>query len=149
MKRSYGSWLLRALRGGAVLTAGEQALLATLVAELPAHLRNVVEAQFDEYNLVQREVDGRALNFYKVSFFSFAPQPVSQVLESKRNEAPLVRLAVQTGEPEPLHATLTAVNGRVFCASFSKRVPRSLGHEFKVSKVVHAWKSNFAASSAA
>lgn len=149
MKRGYGSWIHRLLRGGAVLSAGEQQLLAALIAELPAHLRPVAEAQFAEYNLVQREVDGRALNFYKVSLLSAVPLQVSQLLKSKLPEAPLIRLAVQTGEPEPLHATLTAANGRVFCAAFSRRVPQNPKSEFTVSEVVHAWKSNFPASSAA
>ena len=89
MKRSHGSWLIRLMRGGAVLTAGEQQLLSLLVTELPAHLREVAEGQFAEYNLVQREADGRALNFYKVGLFSATPLPVSQLMESKQEEAPL------------------------------------------------------------
>jgi len=148
VKRSYGSWLLRLLRGGVMLSAGEQQVLALLVAELPPHLRAVAEAQFAEYNLVQREVDGRALNFYKVGLFSMAPLPVSQLLKSKQEEALLIRVGVQMGEPDPLHATLTALNGRVFCAAFSRRVPETQ-HGFKVSEVVHAWKSNFSSNSAA
>jgi hypothetical protein len=40
-------------------------LLEQLVASLPPPLRSAVESQFDAYNLVQREVDGRALNFYR------------------------------------------------------------------------------------
>ena len=132
-----------------MLSAGEQQLLAALVAELPPHLRPVAEAQFAEYNLVQREVDGRSLNFYKVGLFSATPLRVSQLLTSKLPEAPLIRVAMHTGEPEPLHATLTAVNGRVFCAAFSRCVPQNPKTEFIVSEVVHAWKSNFPASGAA
>jgi len=36
-----------------------------MVDELPGKLRAVVEAQCETYNLVQREADGRALNFYR------------------------------------------------------------------------------------
>jgi hypothetical protein len=131
-----------------VLSTAEHRLLSSLVEELPANLRETIETQFAEYNLVQREADGRALNFYRVGLFSSTPLSVSPLLESKQEEALLIRLAAHIGETEPLHATLTAVRGRVFCASFSRRVPRNLGNEFKIGSVVHAWKSNFRVISA-
>lgn len=56
--------LSRFLRGGVVLGALEGWALQTLVSSLPPELRQIVEAQFQRYVLVQREVDGRALNFY-------------------------------------------------------------------------------------
>jgi hypothetical protein len=145
MKRTYGSPLLRLVRGGTTLLEGEFTLLRSLVEELPTHLRSVVEHQFDEYNLVQREHDRRALNFYAMSLFSRRPLPVTRKLECKRQEAPLLRLsALVDGAPDPLYAVLTAVNGRAFCVSFSRPVPRIQSElQLTVTHVHRAWKSNF------
>ncbi len=40
----------------------EEALLKCTVEELPATLRSIVESQINTYNLVQREIDGRAIS---------------------------------------------------------------------------------------
>jgi hypothetical protein len=147
VKRYFGSLLLRLLRGGALLRQGEHQLVSSMVAELPDHLRNSVESQFNEYNLVQREVDGRALNFYKMSLFSAKPLQVRAALDGKRDETTLIRISVSTpGEREPLHAALKVVAGRVFCASFSRPVPETRdGQLLKLIKVTHAWQSEFSA----
>ncbi|WP_425260350.1 hypothetical protein ACPOLB_05710 [Rubrivivax sp. RP6-9] len=145
MKRTYGTPLLRLVRGGTTLSEGEFALLRSMVEELPDQLRSVVESQFDEYNLVQREQDRRALNFYAMSLFSKRPRPVTQSIKSKRQEVPLIRVsALVDGDPDPLYAALTAVNGRAFCVSFSRPVPEVQSeHELTVTHVSQAWKSSF------
>ena len=132
-----------------MLSSGEFKLLSMLVAELPPHLRSVAESQFAEYNLVQREADGRALNFYKVGVLSKAPLPVLPRFQSEVDEAPLVRINMQIAECTPLHATLTAVRGRVFCASFSSSVPEAFENEPRIIRVVHSWESNFPANGVA
>ena len=132
-----------------MLRKGEHQIVSSLVSELPDHLRTTVESQFSEYNLAQREVDGRTLNFYKMSLFSARPLQPRALLHGERAETPLIRVSVATpGESEPLHATLNAVAGRAFCASFSRPVPEVLdGQALKITKVTHAWQSNFPARS--
>ena len=66
VKRTFGNWITRFLRGGQNLTGAEHRLLCLLVENLPPHLRDTAERQFESYNLAQREIDGRALNFYRV-----------------------------------------------------------------------------------
>jgi hypothetical protein len=145
MKRFFGSLLLRLLRGGVVLRKGEHQIVSSLVAELPDHLRSTVESQFNEYNIVQREADGRALNFYKMSFLSATPLQTRALLRGSSDSAPLIRVSVSTpGQPEPLHATLNAVAGRAFCAAFSRPVPEINDDRApKIPKVTHAWRANF------
>lgn len=140
---------MRLCRGGATLSAAEYRLLCLLVAALPAHLRDIVERQFDAYNLVQREADGRALNFYRVQPWSNKVLSVSPLLTSKANEAPLVRIGIDVaGDGEPLHAVLTAVDGRVFCVSFNRVIPKNLSPDsISVRSVTQAWRSNFAEES--
>lgn len=120
-------------------------MLSLLVAELPLHLRGIVEHQFESYNLVQREVDKRTLNFYRAGSGSSGLLPVSPLLRSKLEVAPLVRLSLKVnGQPETLHAVMTAVNGRAFSVSFSRPVPPlSKPEDYSIEKVTQAWLSNF------
>jgi hypothetical protein len=142
MKRTYGNFLKRLLRGGTKLTEVEWELLQQSVASLPPPLRSVVERQFEAYNLVQREVDGRALNFFRSRGGKANNIEGLPLLEMVSGEAPLVRLTARiSGENEPLHATLSAVKGRVFCMTLSRRT-RGDGI-VTVSEVKQAWRSNF------
>src|SRR4051812_44916289 len=116
MKRTFGNFLERLLWGGTRLTDVEFELLQQLVAALPSTLHWAVERQFEAYNLVQREVDGRALNFYRKRIGTANYMEGLPLLEMAVDEAPLVRLTARvSGETEPLHVTLNAVKGRVFC----------------------------------
>jgi hypothetical protein len=143
VKRTFGTFLSRLLNGGTSLTPVEYELLTHLVAALPPALRATAESQFEAYNLVQREVDGRALNFYrrKAGRVDLHGLPL---FEMTRDEAPLVRLTAKIeGEAEPVHATLNAVAGRAFCIAFSRALPA----QGRVSEVgtKDAWRSNFTA----
>lgn len=141
MKRTFGTFFSRLISGGTVLTPVEHQLLERLVTTLPASLRVTVESQFDAYNLVQREVDGRALNFYRKIAGRVAVHGIP-LLEMAREESPLARLTARIeGEEEPLHATLTAVGGRAFCVAFSRALPAK--GSVSVVETRQAWRSNF------
>jgi hypothetical protein len=150
MKRFFGARWSTWLRGGVLLTDFEWKVIDTLVSELPAHLREIVEAQFQSYGLVQREVDGRALNFY----------PTGRALRKLRKGiwgltvpklpmecevAPLLKLKIKLDKPRAeVHAVLHAVNGRAFSVSFSEDVrPLRNAFGFEVAHVTQAWRSNF------
>ena len=142
MKRTFGNFVERLLWGGTRLTDVEFGLLQQLVGPLPPFLRSTVETQFEAYNLVQREVDGRALNFYRKKGGKASNMEGLPLLEMIVDEAPLVRLTASiSGDTEPLHATLTAVKGRVFCMALSRPV-RPEG-SVTVSDIKQAWRSNF------
>jgi len=135
----FGNWFSRALRGGITLAPAEQWFLSNLVSSLPQHLRPVVNAQLNSYNLAQREIDGRAINFYRRP----APHPNVPLLSSAES-APLVRLtASASGIDEPIHATLNAVSGRVFCMALSHRVQALPVAALQVTGITNAWRSNF------
>lgn len=145
MKRHFGNLLSRVLWGGSSLTSAEHKILVALVAALPPALRTNVEAQFSAYNLVQRESDGRALNFYRKK--NGIPNNMTglPLLTHKSREAPLARLTASIGQgQEPLHAVLTAVDGRAFCVSFSRSLGRDVSAgAVQVESTVQAWRSNF------
>ena len=108
-------------------------------------MRETVARQFESYNLVQREIDGRALNFYRVGLGRNGVLPVTPLLTSRLDVAPLVRIRAKVaGETEPLHVVLTAVSGRAFSVSFSRTVSERLTPDaLSVDNVTQAWKSNF------
>ena len=140
MKSQFGSRLSRIIGRGSTLSPLEIAVLHALVAALPGSLRVVVEAQFNAYNLVQREVDGRALNFYCES----RDAKTLPLFAHKRETLPLVRITAATvSANEPLHAVLSAVNGRAFCVSFNRK-PAPFEHRgvVKFEHVVEAWRGN-------
>jgi hypothetical protein len=145
LKRQFGSRLSRLLNGGATLSSVEYALLDAAVTALPQELRSIVVAQFGAYNLVQREVDGRALNFYRKGPGAAKSEELP-VLPLKEQEAPLIRLSARIeGSPAPVHAVLTAVAGR----AFSLTIDRALGlrereRAVKIERVVNAWRANLA-----
>jgi hypothetical protein len=146
MKRHFGTWATRSFLGsGVTLSDGEHHLLSLLVSELPPHLREKVERQFELYNLVQREIDKRTLNFYRSRAWRRGQLPVTPILKSKLEVAPLVRLSLNVaGQPALMHVVLTAVNGRAFCVSFSRVVARySKPEDYSIQKVTQAWLSNF------
>ena len=59
VKTNFGNAVSRLLWGGVCLSRVESGLLQRMVDDLPGKLRAIVEAQFESYNLVQREAAGR------------------------------------------------------------------------------------------
>jgi hypothetical protein len=142
LKREFGTAVTRLLWGGTRLSRAERSLLEALVAALPPGLRQTVEAQFGAYNLVQRESDGRALNFYLKRGGKVTTDGLP-LLSHKGTEAPLVRARAVAGG-RPLHAVLTSVQGR----AFSLTLDRQLGAQERLQPVevedtIQAWRSNF------
>jgi hypothetical protein len=134
--------MTRLLRGGTTLTESEHFVLRTLVESLDPEIKGTVQSHFDEYNLVQREVDGRALNFYKIGSGGRKLE-VASPLEMDSDEEPLVKVAFAlSGDSKPLHAVLTAVKGRAFCVTFGRVPPAS---SFSVSptiiSITQSWRS--------
>ena len=118
-----------------------------LVEVLPSQLRVPVEAQVSAYNLVQREVDGRALNFYRKKRFKV----VRGDLPRLPVQPGVVKLcAVTLSSPSvstPIHATMHAVDGYFFCLSFSQDLrPFSGVRDLVVAKVSQSWRSNLLAA---
>lgn len=154
MKRQFGTLFSRWVRGGVELTPFEWQVLERLVSELPQHLRSIVERQFEEYELVQREIDGRALNFYpsskRLKEARMGIWPLSAPrLQMNCDEAPLIRLTMSVDAPSDIHAVLHAVKGQVFCVSFNKDVrPFKSASGLNVVKTTHAWRSNFLSTEA-
>jgi hypothetical protein len=143
VKHQFGNWLTRLLWSGDTLYPAEQALLEALVTALPAELRGPVEAQFHAYNLAQREVDGRALNFYRKTRGAVSSDELT-LLTLKAQDAPLIRITARVGvSTTPVHAVLNAVGGRAFSVTTDRRLePNERESSVVVERVVNAWKSN-------
>jgi hypothetical protein len=137
MKTTFGSPFSRILGASTTLTAFERTVLERLVAALPDFLRETVEAQFESYVLVQREVDGRALNFYPRKGATLP------LLRMAVEQAPLIRLSLSVNG-RLVHAVLAAVGGRAFCVSFGEDArPFGPYTSIDVVDITRSWKSNF------
>lgn len=143
VKLQFGNWLTRLLWGGDTLYPAEQALLDALVTGLPAKLRGTVEAQFHAYNLAQREVNGRALNFYRKARGTVSSDGLT-LLTLKAQDAPLIRITARVGgSTAPVHAVLTAVGGRAFSVTTDRPLEASERESaVVVEHVVDSWRSN-------
>ncbi len=146
MKHHFGTFWTRSFLGAGInLSEIEHRLTEELIASLPDWLRTTVEAQFESYNLAQRQVDGRELNFYRKIGGRVNCMDGLPVLTMHGEEAPLMRITVRLGdEQKSVHATLTAVSGRAFCVGFSQRVDGyPEGTTVTVIGSKEAWRSNF------
>jgi hypothetical protein len=142
VKRQFGHLATRLLRGGTTLSDIEYAVMCSLVDLLPPEPRTIVSTQLNSYNLVQRESDGRALNFYRFKNGSPSFTDDLPLLQMKTEESPLVRAKFGVdGEQEPLHAVMAAVRGRVFCISFSRPPGRS-SRSIRVLDTEQSWRSS-------
>lgn len=142
MKRQFGSLLSRAFGQSTSLSPLEHGITEALVEQLPPSLRAVAMQQFDAYELVQREVGGRALNFY----FGAGSQKLEgrglPRFEQLSSEAILTRITVRVNQKAaPIHAVLTAVDGRAFCVTLS-RCPSRDEHNLlpQVEASVPSWR---------
>lgn len=150
MKTTFGNSLTRLLNGGTTLTAIEKSLLKETIEALPPVLRSTTETQLDGYNLVQREIDGRALNFYRKQYGRVTRDDLP-LLPVKKGETRLLALAFSIpGVPGSFHATASAIDGYFFCLAFSDDLrPFAARHDFSVTKVTESWRSGLLTSAQA
>jgi hypothetical protein len=89
---TFGNMLTRLLLGWHHLARGRRQA-SHRVAELPPAIRTTVETQLAAYNLAQREVDGRTINFYRTRRRRGTTSMPR--LQTPHAEAPLVRIKVR------------------------------------------------------
>jgi hypothetical protein len=145
MKDNFGNLLTRLLDGGTTLTRIEKVIIERLIETLPPILASILLAQLDACNVVQREIDGRALNFYRKSNGVISREGIPD-LPIKQGEVPLLKIAFSiSGAHDLVHATMTAVNRQFFCVNFSHDLrPFSRSCDLKVEKVTESWRSSIA-----
>jgi hypothetical protein len=128
---------------GTDLTLLEAALLRQMVAALPDPLRSPVQAQMDACNLIQREIDGRALNFYRMVRGKPSREGLP-ALPIKPGEVVLLKAGFQIpGHGTLFHATLNAVNRQFFCLSLSHDLTQYAKENAVImQETTPSWRSN-------
>lgn len=126
----------------------EEALLRLSLEELPTALRSIVESHLNAYNLVQREIDGRSLNFCRIKGGRVKRDDL-QPLPIKSGEVKLLRVTFSlAGNTEDMHATLLAVDKYFFCLAMSECLqPYKNFDRIFIKRVKRSWKSNIVSSS--
>ena len=127
----------------------EEALLRLSVEELPTVLRSIVESQINSYNLVQREVDGRALNFYRIKGRRVKRDDL-QPLPINPGDVKLLSITFSIeANTKDIHATLSAVNKYFFCMALSECLkPYKNSDRIFIKHVKQSWRSNILSSTA-
>lgn len=147
MNFEFGNLITRLLWGGVRLLPLEGTVLSQLVESLPEQLRQTVVTQLQACNLVQREVDGRALNFYRLVAGRATRSGVPD-LPVKSGEVLLLKMAFSLhDQPQLLHATMTAVDRQFFCINFSQDL-RPMGNTSRilVQGITNSWRSGVVGS---
>jgi hypothetical protein len=142
MNFEFGNLFTRLFWGGVRLLPLEQTVLSQLVESLPEQLGEIVVTQLQACNLVQREVDGRALNFYRM-IGSRATREGVPDLPVKSGEVLLIKMAFSLhDDAQLLHATMTAIDQQFFCVNFSQDL-RPMGDYTRivVQGVTNSWRS--------
>lgn len=141
---TFGSILTRLFLGGARLSKAEKIILFELIKGLPEHLQGTVVSQFKAYNLVQREVDGRALNFYRlwpVPIIAIR-RPIPSLPAISTEEAVLIKGKFKNPDSgQAVHANMHAVGTRAFCISLDRAVDQDSDLELVSTK--NSWRSNY------
>ena len=133
--------LLRWLRGGIKETQFEFECLKLCLEHLPDKLRPVALKQISEYNLVQREIDQRALNYYNISVFLNVVNP-SELLPISSDDCILIKLVVETENQDKINVALHATGYRIFCICFNKSVAHLANFsKLNVCSVTNSWET--------
>jgi len=139
MKLVYGNKFYRALRGGVTLSPFELRALELCIQALPVDMAKVIIEQIEQFNLVQREVDWRALNFYKIRGFRKVCE-IRPLLALKSDDAPLVKVAFSIPNGETINAVIHVFKGRFFSINFGASTkPVKDITELEIKKVTKSW----------
>jgi len=132
---------LRVLRGGTRPTSFEKLCIEACLTHLPEQIKEIANSQLAQYNLIQREIDGRALNFYRVVRFNKIAEPTN-LLPIKSKDCVLLKLEVETDTQEKLNVTLHATSYRIFCIQFSRSVskPKTI-KGISITKCTQSWRN--------
>jgi hypothetical protein len=143
VKSAFGNVITRFLWGGISLSNIEIIVLRRLVDALPPILRSPLLVQIDSCNLVQREIDGRALNFYRKADNRVTRDGIPD-LPIRPGEIVLIKMAFSVpGQNETFHVTMTAVDRQFFCLNFSNDIrPFALTGDIEIKAITESWRSN-------
>lgn len=145
MKITFGNPITRLLWGGAVLTVLEVEILKALVDALPPKLRTPTIAQLEACNLVQREIDGRALNFYRRRLGGVSREGLPD-LPVRAGEVLLQRMTIRIpGVTEPIYTTMTAIDRQFFCVGLSHDLRQFKESLIDAKELNQSWRSNIVA----
>jgi hypothetical protein len=143
MKTSFGNFFRRLMSNGVTLLPIEKNILTSLVEALPEGLQETARTQLQAYNLVQREVDGRALNFYRFRGFKIDRNGLPK-LSIKPGTVRLLSISFTAPSlSKPIHVTMHAVDGYLFSISSSQdlRLVARVS-EIQTVKIEASWRSN-------
>lgn len=143
MKKQFSNFLLNLTRNGKQLSNLEEKLLSVFFDHVPEKIGVIIKQQFKPYNLLQREIDGRATNFYRIKKGKVKRDDLPK-LETKQNETKLMSMGFRIKNVDKnMYVTFWAVDGYFFCMNFSDNINEYLQEkEVEIFQIEKSYKSN-------
>lgn len=141
-KTQFGSAFQRLLRGGVRLYPVEERLIERFILAMPDNFQVPLQQQLNAFNLAQREVDGRALNLYRIKGGQVFKDNLPP-LPCHAGEVKLWRCHAGFPDGKELHVVFTAVD-RVFFGITTDQDIRPFRDltDFTVNQTKQSWRSN-------
>jgi hypothetical protein len=140
-KTQFGTFWQRLWRGGVRLFPLEERLLEALLGHMPTPFLAPLQAQLDAYNLAQRQVDGRALNLYRMKGRRVARDDLPP-LPCRMGETKLLRFQAVLPNSEAIHVAFWAVDRYLFGFDTDRDIrPFGTIEQFEISHLRQSWRS--------
>jgi len=133
---------MRLLKGGVKLTPVEGQLLELFQSSVPSEIQIPLDRQIAAYNLVQREIDGKALNFYRIRRWKVYRDDLPKLPVSPGEIKLLSMELEESAASDVFHATFWAVDGYFFCINLSESTEHTAPQQIRIRKVKQCWRSN-------
>ncbi len=135
------NWVSK-IQGGINLYPFEELCIDELINIVPNPIKDTLIEQFKMLNLGQREVDSRALNFYRIKWGILSTKNIPK-LSTKQQETKLLKIEITLNNKDNIHINYWVVNGIFFQITFNKDISKYKNiNVLNVTKVVKAWQSN-------
>jgi len=142
VKTQLSSHLMRLLKGGVNLTPVEGRRLKLFQSSVPSEIQIPFDRQIAAYNLVQREIDGRALNFYRIRRWKVYRDDLPKL---PVNPGEVKLLSMELGDSaasNAFYATFWVVDGYFFSINLSESIEHTAPKQIRIRKVKQCWRSN-------
>ena len=126
MSKQFSNLLLNLMHNGKSISLLENKLLEILFQNLPDFIFSTIKEQFKKYNLLQREIDFKEINFYRIKKGKVFTEDFPK-LKTNRQEFELMEIKFKVIKNDAAYiAKFWVVNNLFFCISFNKSIKNIL-----------------------
>jgi hypothetical protein len=126
MSKQFSNLLFNLMHNGKSISLIENKLLEILFQNLPDFVFPTINEQFKKYNLLQREIDFKETNFYRIKKGKVFTEDFPK-LKTNKQEFKLMEIKFRVNKIDDEYiAEYWVVNNLFFCISFNKSIKKIL-----------------------